>query len=466
MNKKYISAIEWVMGLIIPIAIALLPLGIPYEIQMWLALTTFAVIFWLFELLPNSIVGLLLCIFYFMSKIVTPSVAFAAWTTAIPWVVVGGLLFGIAMIETGLAKRIAYWMIIKLGGSYIAVLFSICIVGLILSLFDPDPMSKVAILLPIGVGVCQAMKIEPQHRLASAAMLAVYFGGMSSCQAYLTGGAHMVMAAEMVEKVTGEKILWITWLIQNFVPAVLWIVMSLLVTILVLRVRRAEHKTITDDKTILDEVRKQYSELGPMQSSEKKLAVILLVLLALCATDFVHGISASWLFPIIAPILFIPRVNILKAEHVNKINFGIILFIIGAMEIGVVAANVGAANMIADAIKPVIAGTPLYMAFSTWLFAFIINFFMTPLGGISALTTPIAQIAANAGVRPELAMYGFLYGLDTFIFPYEVAPFLYVFAFGYMSFHDALKVMVVRTIAAALFMVAVAYPYWALIGLA
>ena len=36
-------------------------------------------------------------------------------------------------------------------------------------------------------------------------------------------------------------------------------------------------------------------ELRPMSGNEKRLAAIVLISLALCATDFLHGISPGWI---------------------------------------------------------------------------------------------------------------------------------------------------------------------------
>lgn len=51
------------------------------------------------------------------------------------------------------------------------------------------------------------------------------------------------------------------------------------------------------------------------------------------------------------------------------------------------------------------------------------------------------------------------------LFPYEIAPLMLVYGFGYLKLTHLIKVMVFRIVAGIIFMTVVTYPYWLYIGL-
>ncbi|RYD02007.1 hypothetical protein N752_26505 [Desulforamulus aquiferis] len=145
-TDKYLWS-KWLINLVLPALIFLIPATETFtpEIKVFFAVTAWAVLSWVLSTLPETLVALMLPVFYLIFKIAETNVVYSPWTTTIPWVVVGGMIFGAVLIGTGLAKRIAYWTILKMGATYTGTLVGLTLAGIILAPFIPTAMGKMAI---------------------------------------------------------------------------------------------------------------------------------------------------------------------------------------------------------------------------------------------------------------------------------------------------------------------------------
>ena len=59
--------------------------------------TIMAIGMFAFDLLPNFVTAVLLLMYYILTGIAAPDVAFVGWTTPIPWLCMCGMLIGVLM---------------------------------------------------------------------------------------------------------------------------------------------------------------------------------------------------------------------------------------------------------------------------------------------------------------------------------------------------------------------------------
>lgn len=88
------------------------------------------------------------------------SFALAGFGTASLWLLVTGFIIATAMIETGIAKRLALIMLRRFGSSPLGAMLAPMFAGLILALLTPAATARTAAMLPIVEGVAQAYKAE------------------------------------------------------------------------------------------------------------------------------------------------------------------------------------------------------------------------------------------------------------------------------------------------------------------
>ncbi|MDT8902775.1 SLC13 family permease [Anaeroselena agilis] len=454
--------LKWGVAVGFPVALWLLPLtqycGITPRMKLYLALSLWAVIMWTFELVDPAISGTLLPIFFVLGGVGSPSDAFRGWSSPVPWVTLGGLIFGAVIVATGLAKRLTYKILSHTGTSFAGVVVGIVIVTTIISPFMPSVTGKTALLLPLIIGVCQVMGIQPGTREASAMMLALFSALWSAKMAYLTASADSVLLAALVTQYTKQSVSWLQWFYQMALPSFLWTLVS---TALVFTLRP---KNIHIPKQTLKE---RYRALGPMTAKEIRAAAMLAALAVALVTDAWHKIDPGWTLMVMAGLCFIPGVNLLTGEELKRlVPFNIVFFLAGSMAIGNVAAGVGFVKMLTASVVPLLQGmgdTALSMAI--WALGFLGCFALNQFGLSAAFAGPIADVFGALGFDPYLGAYSLIWGFNQLFFPYQCAPLILIYGFGYLRMSHLIGQMAIRTAVAFAFMIAVTIPYWRLIGL-
>ena len=206
---------------------------------------------------------------------------------------------------------------------------------------------------------------------------------------------------------------------------------------------------------------RQLAELGPLSKNDKKVLVVLLVLLAYLFSNRWTDWNMLYGF-LLAPILcYMSGIKVATVEHFRKVNFNAIFFIVARLSIGTVAASIGADRFIVDAVVPLLSSTGTY-GFLALVFAFgvLVNFLLTPMAAMSSLAPLLSGVALGLGVSPMATTYAFYLGLDQLVLPYEAGTYLIFYSMGYAALKDFAKCGTVKMAVTAVFMLAVMIPWW------
>lgn len=452
--------LKWALVFIIPLGVyaGCSMAGLAPKQVLFFTITMVALVLWALGLLSDSIVAITLPIMYIVAGLGKPGQVLSSWTSSVGWIVVGGLIFGLMMMQSGLAKRLAIWAMYVTRGSFSRLLWGILLAGFLIAPAIPSIMGKAALVSVICLGVCEALSLPRGSKEASAVMLAGFISIATSKVAFLTGAADVTMFVGQMSQTAGVTISWGDYFVHNFPLAVIYAILSMIVLQLVLR-----PKVNIDSDGYVNQAR---IELGGMKKDEKKTGVLILVLICLMLTDRWHGLDVGWIIIMLSFVAFLPPVGLMNDKKLNSIPLAAVFFVVGCMSIGAVAKTVGADMAVADAIKPLLEGSSgLSSMVMAYLAGTVLNLLLTPLAAFSAMTVPLTELAMQMDISPIPVLYSFSYGLEQYIFPYEYAPLLYFYATGWISLKHIIAVFAVRFVVALIFIVAVAYPYWQLIGL-
>ena len=129
------TIVKWIISLGIPLMLLLFPTNetYTYEVKMFLLVTSLGILLVAFELIDLMAVSMMFPIGYMVTGLVPMEVAYSAWHQTMPMVVIGGYLIANVLDRIGLLRRIAYWCILRVGGSYYGLLYGILIAGTILN---------------------------------------------------------------------------------------------------------------------------------------------------------------------------------------------------------------------------------------------------------------------------------------------------------------------------------------------
>src|SRR5690625_855626 len=114
-KSKNLVILKWIISIAIPLAIFLVPTTESFtpEIRGFLAITVWGIFCMATEIIPSTLAAMMLPILYILFKVAEPAQAFGPWTTSVIWIAFGGIIIANILMTSGLAKRIAYFTILK-----------------------------------------------------------------------------------------------------------------------------------------------------------------------------------------------------------------------------------------------------------------------------------------------------------------------------------------------------------------
>lgn len=423
----------------------------------FLASTLWAVSAWMLGTINEVAVGIILPgLYVFFCEGVTMQTVYEPWRGNIWIVCVGGFILGKITVDSGIGKRIAMTSAKLMGGSFAGALLGLTLAAIIISPFFPAILGQAAIFSAIGIALCDSLGFKPRSREATAVMLAACLAISSARFQWLTGAGGVFEGMSLVMQTMGQQTTWLQYAMYNCPPAIIYTLMSLGIVLLVLRTKGS-------DADIKAFVAKAHGELGPMTLQEKKALGLIILTVFLLATDQFHGINVGLVLIAITGLAFVPWVGLMDGKRLSEINFAPIFFIMGCMAIGTVGGALKVNQILASELMPLLNhANTLWATLSAYVVGVTINFLLTPLAALFTITAPLTELGMQMGIDPRILFFGFQYGLDNLLFPYEFVLFLYFFGTGYINFKDMVVVMAIRMVATAAFIACIAYPYWSI----
>lgn len=417
--------------------------------------TIFAIAAFAFEIMPLFGTAVLLLIAYIVTGVASPDLVFVGWTTPIPWVCLCGMLIGALMERSSLSNRIALLAITRIGTTPLRLYLALIVAGYAVGAIIPDVITVTILFMTIASGMCSSMKLEKGSKAATTLILAAFFGATIPATNYLPNNVGIV--GLLMVKDLGVPIEWLGFFIENVVYSL--ILGAACIGILHVFGTRELGRYMNH---CLTHAREELQEMGPMGRDEVKTLLLTIMALLAFATERLHGIPGYYAFAGVVLLGFTPAFNLLKREDVEKVHFSILFFIVGCMAIGIVAGSLGIPAWMAAKIVPhlesmkSLAGTSV-LAYCAGILA---NFALTPVAAATSLSIPLAEIATSLGLEIKPLLYSFFYGLDQFLFPYEMAAALIMFATGYVRMRYLMQIMLARMICAGLAVWIVGSTYW------
>ena len=463
-NKNRFStldSVKWIISLGAPAAIWFLT---PFDaiLRAYLAISLGGILFWAFQVIPEAITGLLIPILFCIVGVATPDISFTPWSMILPWLVLAGIIMGEVMASTGLVKRIAYKILLLTGCSGKGLLLGCFLIGIFLPLIVSSTWAKLLILGPIGMAICKTWGLERKSKEATGIMAMILFASLSSCHLYMSGDDAMIFITALFSEVTDGAVTvdFFRWLKLMWLPGFGWLSMSILTPYFMFV--RPNRQRLHD---ISNAIRMEYRAMGKLSTDEIKALVIVILILLNFMLETKTGLNAAHVMVVLVSLFFVPGINLMSLEKLNKLNIWIIFFVTGALAVGICSGPSGFGALAEEKLLPILTGVGDYgRVLLSYSFGVLANFLMTPLGAQSAFELLIGNMLYGAGLDPISSMMSFQMGLEMYLFPYEVAMVLFFFGLGYMETKSTIKMFAIRMVISFGLMLLVA-GYWDLVGL-
>ncbi|MCC7234852.1 MAG: DASS family sodium-coupled anion symporter [Bryobacterales bacterium] len=381
------------------------------------------------------------------------------------WLVMAAFFISRALINTGLARRIALFFVRACGRSSLGISYALSLSDMVLASIIPSNGARSGgVVLPIMRSIAELYDSHPQGsagRLGNFLFTAVYQGICISSAMFFTGQASNALAAKIASD-AGYPIDWTKWFLAGIVPGlcsmavVPWVVMKL---------NPPEIRATPEAASFAaSELRK----MGRLRGQEWILAVVFAAVCGLWATSALHGLDIT--ITALAGSCALLLTGVITWEDVKseKSAWDIFIWYGGLVQLGKSINNTGvtrefaawAASLLGDASWPVI------LAVSLGVYFYAHYAFASITAHILAMYPPFLAVLVATGAPLGLVAFAFacFTNLAAGLTHYGTTPSPMFYAHGYVPFQTWWRVGFVVSLVNLAIWSTVGFAWWKAIG--
>ena len=450
------------------VVIWLLPRPAAVSPEGWRMLAIFASVIAGFLLQPMSmgplvVTGLVAAI---ATHTLSTREALVGYGDPVVWLVVGAFILAGAVRDTGLGRRIALWLVVKLGRTTLGLGYAQVAAELLLGPVVPSNTARGGgILAPICASLATAMGSDPVREPERAGRFLTLVGAhanLITAAMFLTGMAANPLFARAAQDVYGIEYGWSDWALACSVPGLVSLALLPLV------IHALEPPELTDARPARTRAREELAALGPWSRSEKIMAAVFVGMIALWTTKSLHGYDTAAVALMGVTVLLLSRAHSWSRMVADAATWDALMWLGGLLTLAGALRDLGVIAWFADAAGARVEGAGML---ATVLGLALVYFYS--MYGFSMLTAHISAMAAAflalcaaAGVPAMLAipLFGAFSNLCAATTNYSTGPVIIYFGLGYVPTRTWFRV----GFAVSLFHLAVWIPvglgWWKLLG--
>jgi solute carrier family 13 (sodium-dependent dicarboxylate transporter), member 2/3/5 len=211
--RRYASLL---ICILVPLLFWLAPLPIDAAGKHAIAIALFMVLAWITEAVDHAIAGLIGCFLFWALGIVRFDTAFSGFANDTTWFLFGATLMGAMASKSGLAKRLAYQVMLRVGTTYPRILLGLIVTDFLLTLIVPSGIARIVIMAAVALGLVEAFKLPVGSNGARGIFLIITYTA-ALFDKMIIAGASSITARGLIEKIGGVDVQWSQWFIA-FLP--------------------------------------------------------------------------------------------------------------------------------------------------------------------------------------------------------------------------------------------------------
>jgi len=437
------------------------PEGLTGEGQRALAVMGLAVVLWATETLPVAVTGLVGIVLLVLFKVV-PDVdtGLYGFSQPVPYFLIGILTLGLAVRQSGLAERLAVYLMRLAGGSPRALYVQMLISFAALTFALPSASTRGAIMIHVYEQVLDRWHVSKEAPLHKAVMMGMGALNRLASTALLAGGITPIVASGLMGQLLGETFSWGRWFVLMAPPFYVILVAGGALVYLKYRSGFKLDSPIDLGGMVT----------GPVKLAEVKAGCIALGTALLWFTDFAHHLPPTVPALIALTVILLPRVGLLSwREFESGLGWSNFFVIATSLSLANALITSGAAAWFADTLVGWVGrleGSPLLLLLALAGAAAGIRMFMSNISGYLAFVLPVAMSTGAAlGLNPLVCGLAVVIMGDAVVYyPAGSATSIFVFQRANIRAPEVFRFGLVMTVVAIVVLFTVVLPYWSLVG--
>lgn len=389
-------------------------------------------------------------------RLAEPATVFSGFASSAFWLVLGGMVVGLAMTRTGLGDRLARSLSGRLSGSYPRFIAGIVLLSFLLSFVMPSNLGRIALLIPVVLALCDTFGLEPGRQGRFGAVMAVGLATPLLSAAILPANVPNLVMAGTAETQYGLHIAYLPYLLLH--APVLALVKGVFLVGVIVRV-------FPDRFT-----RPATGAAGtatPFSPEEVRLAAILAATLALWVTDSLHHIAPAWVALAAAVICLAPRIGVLPAEAFVAVNLRTCFYVAALLGLVAVVGETGLGAWLGKAllqVAPLEPGATVQNFGVLTVIATLLAFAVTANGSPALYTALAGEMSAATGLDLMTVIMLQVIGYSALFLPYQAPPIMVAIDLGRVPLRAATKATATLGLISLLVVAPLDYLWWRLLG--
>lgn len=455
-----------IFGPTLAVGLLVAPLQLTAEQQRLAAVLALVVVWWVSEVVPIPVTGLLglgLCAILGVAPAATIFGSFASPTI---FLFIGSFMLARAMTLHGLDRRFAFG-ILALPGVADSTTRTIVAFGLVAACLSAviSNTATAAMLLPIGVGIVGVLEAllggaaenraearargEPRSRnLAVALMLMIAYGASVGGLLTPIGSPPNLLGRQFIRDATGAQIDFLTWMAM---AAPIVVVMFAALSVILIALNPPEARRIPGVRAFLQAERRR---LGPVSAAERATLLAFAVAVAGWLAPGLAGLLLGEETPVVvllrerldegvvailaASLLFlVPLDRSLRRfplawPEAARIDWGTILLFGSGITFGTLLTKSGLAAVLGEGLATAL-GTPSLLVVTVLAVgsAILISEAASNTASVGIIVPVVIPIATAAGLNPVVPALGAVFGASYgFMLPVSTPPNAIVYGTG------------------------------------
>ncbi len=451
-----------VLAVVVPVVLWFTPLPLDPPVQKAIAVTSFFIIAWITHALDHALTGLIGCFLFWALGVVKFETAFSGFAHSTPWFLFGAVLFGLMATKSGLARRLAFLVMLGVGHTYSRLLLGLILSDFLLTFLVPSGIARVVIMAAVALGLIEAFGLGPGSNLGRGLFIILTYTA-NIFDKMIIAGAASITARGLIEKVGQVDVLWSHWFLAYLPCDAITILVAWRLT---LWLYPPEKPALPGQATFL---REELRKMGPWTALEKKSAVLMAIAIGLWMTDFLHHVSPVMVGLGMGLLATLPGVGVLDVEDLKRVNYLPVFFVASAVSMSQVLVSTKAIDVMTKVMfawmGPLLTNVYSSTAVLYWT-AFAYHFFLgDEVSMLSASIPPLMNFAISRGLHPLQVGMIWTFASGGKIFVYQSAVLVVGYSYGYFDTRDMLRVGFCLTVVEFLILLLLTPFYWPLLGI-
>jgi len=420
------------------------------------------IVAWITEAMDYALAGLVGCYLYWALKVVPFEVAFTGFANDTAWFLFGAGLFGTMASKSGLARRIAFMVMQRVGTTYARILLGLVVTDFLLTFLVPSGIARVVIMAAIALGLIEAFDAGSGSNIGRGMFLIItYAAGIFDKM--IIAGAASITARGGIVKFGGVEVLWSKWFFAYLPCDIITILAAWRLT---LWLYPPEKEGLSREAGYIDnELRK----MGSWSLLERRTALLMSVAILLWLTDFIHHVSPSIIGLGIGLLAVVPHIGVLSADDLKRVNYLPVFFTAAAISMGEVLVKTKALDVLTNVMfawmEPLLTNIWSSTLVLYWT-AFIYHLFLASEVSMLGTSIPLLMNFAKArGFDPLAVGMIWTFAASGKIFAYQSAVMVVGYSYGYFRGKDLVRIGLWLTVVESVLLLLLVPFFWPLLGI-